>query len=83
MAEQRNWSVYKMLIQFRVIKVKQYNSTYKYIVLHNSAPVCITQSHKRASTIVAYLQGHEVTIGDRKIKKKLDQIRKEIQNDRE
>lgn len=72
-----------MLIQFRIIKVKQYNSTYKYIVLHNSAPVCITQSHKRASMIIAYLQGYEVPIGDRKIKKKLEQIRKEIQNDGE
>lgn len=72
-----------MLIQFRIIKVKQYNSTYKYIVLHNSAPVCITQSHKRASMIITYLQGYEVPIGDRKIKKKLDQVRKEIQNDGE
>lgn len=72
-----------MLIQFRIIKVKQYNSTYKYIVLHNSVPVCITQSHKRASMIIAYLQGYKVSIGDGKIKKKLDQIRKEIQNDGE
>lgn len=72
-----------MLIQLRVVKVKQYNSTYKYIVLHNSAPVCITQSHKRASMIIAYLQGYKVAIGDRKIKKNLDQIRKEIQNDGE
>jgi hypothetical protein len=33
--------------------------------------------------IIAYLQGYEVPIGDRKIKKKLDQVRKEIQNDGE
>lgn len=33
--------------------------------------------------IVAYLQGYDVSIGDGKIKRKLDQIRKEIKNDRE
>ena len=56
------------------IKVKQYNSTYKIIVLVNETPICITKSGKRASDIVSYLRGYDVEINDGKIKKQLDKI---------
>ena len=57
------------------IKVKQYNSTYKIIVLVDGTPICITKSGKRASDIVSYLRGYDVEINDGKIKKQLDKIK--------
>lgn len=56
-------------------RVKQYNSTYKTVIAVDGAPVCITQSNKRASDIVSYLSGYDVEINDGKLKKQLDKIR--------
>ena len=56
-------------------RVKQYNSTYKTVIVVDGVPVCITRSNKRASDIVSYLSGYEVEINDGKLKKQLDKIR--------
>lgn len=63
------------------LKVKQYNSTYKHIVIVNGKPVCITDSYNRAGIIIAYLYGYDVKINDGKIKKMLDKIIKEQRGD--
>lgn len=43
---------------FEVFKVKQYNSTYKFIVVKNRIPLFCTKSEKRAYEYVAIMQGY-------------------------
>lgn len=62
-----------MVIQ--VVKVKQYNSTYKHVVIVDGDPVCITEGDKRASECIQYLNGYNVDINDGKIRKILDKYR--------
>lgn len=47
-------------MKIRVIKVKQYNSTYKHIVMVDDNPVCVTESDKRASECIQYLNGYNL-----------------------
>lgn len=63
-------------MEIKVEKVKQYNSTYKHVVMVNGKPVCITDSSKRASLIVAYLTGYAVDINDGSVEKVLVEIRR-------
>ena len=58
-----------------VVKVKQYNSTYKRILMVDGSPVCIVASDKRASECIQYLNGYNTNINDGKIKKVLDKYR--------
>lgn len=62
-------------MEIRVVKVKQYNSTYKHILMIDGVPVCITQSEKRISECIQYLNGYNSDINDGKIKKILDSYR--------
>lgn len=57
----------------KVAKVKQYNSTYKHIVMIDGVPVCITRSGKKANECIQYLNGCNVDINDGKIKRVLDE----------
>lgn len=57
-------------------RVKQYNSTYKTVVSVDGVPVAMTKADKRASDIVAYLNGYDVEIKDGTIRKTLDKYRK-------
>lgn len=56
-------------------RVKQYNSTYKTVISVDGVPVAMTKADKRASDIVAYLNGYDVEINDGTIRKTLDQYR--------
>ena len=56
-------------------KVKQYNSTKKFVVMVDGFPICIVKGEKKLSDIVVYLQGYDAEIKDGKIKKILDKIR--------
>lgn len=62
-------------MDIRIERVKQYNSTYKHILMIDGVPVCITQSGKRMSECIQYLNGYNADINDGKIKKILDQYR--------
>lgn len=64
----------------RVLKVKQYNSTYKRILMIDDNPVCIVASDKRASECIQYLNGYNADINDGKIKKVLDKYRMPLVN---
>lgn len=64
----------------RVLKVKQYNSTYKHVLMIDGMPVCITRSGKRASECIQYLSGYNADINDGKIKKILDKYRMPLVN---
>lgn len=67
-------------MDIKVIKVKQYNSTYKYILMVDGVSVCITSSKKRASECIQYLSGYNADINDGKIKKILDKYRLPLVN---
>lgn len=62
-------------MKIEIIKVKQYNSTYKHIVMVDRTPVCITKGGKRASECIQYLNGYGIDINDGKIRKVLDKYR--------
>lgn len=61
-------------MNIRVVRVKQYNSTYKNVVMANNEPICIIRGKETTSKIISYLEGYNVKINDGKIKKKLDKI---------
>lgn len=67
-------------MELKVMKVKQYNSTYKHIVMVDNIPVCATQGSKRASECIQYLSGYNADINDGKIKKILDNYRMPLVN---
>lgn len=67
-------------MDIKVIKVKQYNSTYKHILMVDEIPVCITEGGKRASECIQYLNGYNADINDGKIKKILDKYRLPLVN---
>lgn len=64
----------------RVLKVKQYNSTYKRILMIDDNPVCIVTGDKRANECIQYLNGYNADINDGKIKKILDKYRVPLVN---
>ena len=64
-------------MKIETYKVKQYNSTYKHILMVSGKPILITKSQNRLSQCIAYMENKEVDIKDGKIKKLLDSIKKE------
>lgn len=58
-----------------VVKVKQYNSTYKNILMIDGNPVCIVAGDRKASECIQYFSGYNVDVNDGKIKKILDKYR--------
>lgn len=63
-------------MDIKVEKVKQYNSTYKNVLMVDGTPICIVAGDKKASECIQYLSGYNVNINDGKIKKILDKYRK-------
>lgn len=61
----------------RVVKVKQYNSTTKHVVLVHNQPVAVTRGADTALAINSYLLGYDVKLNDGRILKKLDAIKAE------
>ena len=62
-------------MDIKVSKIKQYNSTYKYVLLVDGNPVCITRSGNRMSECVQYLNGYNADINDGTVRKVLDKYR--------
>lgn len=67
-------------MKIEIARVKQYNSTYKHIVMVDGVPVCITESGKRASECIQYLNGYNADINDGKIRKILDKYQMPLVN---
>lgn len=63
-------------MNINVVKAKQYNSTYKRVLIIDGVPVCIVASDKRANECIQYINGYDADISDGKIKKILDKYRK-------
>lgn len=64
-------------MKIETYKVKQYNSTYKYILMVDGKPILIAKSQNRLSQCIAYIENKDIDIKDGKIKKILDTIKKE------
>ena len=61
-------------MKIEIFKAKQYNSTYKHILVVDGKPVLITKGGNRMAKCIEYLTNKDVDISDRKIKKVLDEI---------
>lgn len=60
-----------------VVKVKQYNSTYKHVLVVNGTPVCMARSPFTLADCVNYLTNGTPVLSDGKIMKILDKVRNE------
>lgn len=65
-------------MKVKVVKVKQYNSTYKHILVVDDKPICVTESANRASDLIAYLGGADVKVSDGKIRRELDKVKERM-----
>lgn len=52
--------------------IKQYNSTYKHLLIVDGEPICLATGGARLSEFIKYLEGYEADINDGAIKKMLD-----------
>lgn len=54
-------------------RVKQYNSTTKTVITADGVPVCIVSGKGiTTSNVMAYLQGYDVELNDKAVKRALD-----------
>lgn len=67
-------------MNIKTYKIKQYNSTYKHILVVDGEPVCAAQGGKQISKCIQYLSGYNVNINDGRIKKILDKYRHSLEN---
>lgn len=59
------------------VKIKEYNSTKKYVLMVDSIPVCIVRGNKSLNDCISYLMNGEPLLKDGRIMKLLDKIKKE------
>lgn len=57
------------------VKVKEYSSTNKYILLVNGKPVCIVRGKKSLNDCIGYLMNGEPLLKDGRIMKLLDKVK--------
>lgn len=57
------------------VKVKEYNSTNKHILMVDGNPVCIARGNKSLNDCISYLMNGEPDLKDRRIKKILDKVK--------
>lgn len=57
------------------VKVKQYSSTYKHILMVEGVPVCIARGNKSLNDCISYLMNGEPTLKDGRIMKILDKVK--------
>lgn len=64
-------------------RVKQYNATYKHILIVDGVPVCMARSRHTLNDCIGYLMNGTPLLSDGKIMKILDKVRHESegQND--
>lgn len=59
----------------KTMKIKQYNSTWKHLLIIDGEPVCIFESANRIAEALQYINGYDSAINDGHIKKILDKYR--------
>lgn len=57
------------------VKVKEYSSSYKYILIVHGNPVCIVRSNKTLNACISYLMNGEPELKDGRIMKLLDKVK--------
>lgn len=67
-------------MKIKVEKVKQYNSTYKNVLIVDGTPICIVAGDRKTSECIQYLSGYSANINDGKVKKILDGYRQQLAN---
>ena len=63
------------MMTISTVKVKEYNSTKKYILMVNGTPVCIVRGKKSLNDCIGYLMNGEPDLKDGRIKKILDKVK--------
>lgn len=64
----------------KIMKLKQYNSTWKHLLVINGEPLCIFDSQNRANEALQYLNGYDADINDGHVKKVLNKYRLPLKN---
>ena len=62
-------------MQISVVKVKEYNSTNKHILMVDGVPVCIVRGNKSLNDCISYLMNGEPNLKDGRIQKILDRMK--------
>lgn len=63
-------------MNINTLKVKEYNSTNKYVLMVEGIPVCIVRGNKSLNDCISYLMNGEPSLKDGKIMKLLDKLRR-------
>ena len=56
-------------------RVKQYGSTYKYVLMVEGIPVCVVRGSKSLNDCIGYLMNGEPFLKDGKLMKILDKVK--------
>ena len=59
------------------VKIKEYNSTKKHVLMVEGIPVCIVKGNKSVNDCISYLMNGEPQLKDGKIMKLLYKLRKD------
>ena len=62
-------------MEIKTKKLKQYNSTYKYLLLVDNEPICLFKSQNQINEALQYLHGNNAKISDGTIRKVLDKVK--------
>lgn len=57
------------------VKVKEYNSTKKHILIVDGNPICIVRGNKSLNDCISYLMNGEPSLKDGRIQKLLDRVK--------
>lgn len=62
-------------MEIKTKRLKQYNSTFKYLLLVNNEPICLFKSQNQITEALQYLYGCPAKISDGTIRKLLDKVK--------
>jgi hypothetical protein len=62
-------------MKIEIVKVKQYCSTYKNILMIDGKPILIAKSPNTISKCLAYLENKNIELSDGKVKRILDEFK--------
>lgn len=63
------------MMNINIVKIKEYNSTYKHILVVNGTPICIVRGNNSLNDCISYLMNGEPSLKDGKIKRLLDKVK--------
>lgn len=60
---------------FKIIRVKGWSCPSKYILMKDGEPIIFANGRKRLSVCMQYLEGYDVDIQDKAVKRELDRYK--------